>query len=98
MPSDDFFPEIHNEDFYYIHLMAGFVQNSDNTTLPLSFNDPELETTIISRMEKDIILNLPNCLSMIIHPRQKHSLYYYHTIITETLLRYANRSAILFRL
>jgi hypothetical protein len=34
---------MHDKDFYYIHIMAGFVQISSNTTLPLSFNDPELE-------------------------------------------------------
>jgi len=43
LPNLDFPTEIHNEDFHYTHLMAGFVQTSDSTKLPLSFNDPELE-------------------------------------------------------
>ena len=42
VPFTDFPAEIHNEDFHYTHLMAGFVRTS-NTSLPLTFNDPHLE-------------------------------------------------------
>jgi len=43
LPNLDFSIEIHNEDFHYTRLMAGFVQTSDSTKLPLSFSNPELE-------------------------------------------------------
>ena len=39
----DFSPEIHDEDFHYVHLMAGFVRTSNGTKMPLSFDNPELE-------------------------------------------------------
>src|SRR6185503_11832381 len=52
MPNGDFCTEIHNEDFHYTHLMAGFVQNA-KTTLPLAFNDPELEPLLFPDLFPD---------------------------------------------
>ncbi|CAG8490878.1 16859_t:CDS:2 [Acaulospora morrowiae] len=43
LPNLDFSIEIHNEDFHYTRLIAGFVQTSNSTKLPLSFSNPELE-------------------------------------------------------
>jgi PIF1-like helicase/Helitron helicase-like domain at N-terminus len=45
LSSADFSTEVHNEDFHYTHLMAGFVQ-TPTTTLPLSFDNPDLEALI----------------------------------------------------
>src|SRR5688572_10876358 len=52
LSSADFPTEIHNEDFYYTHLMAGFVQTS-NTTLPFSFNSQDLEPLLFSDLFPD---------------------------------------------
>jgi len=41
--ANDFPLEIHNEDAHYARLMAGFVRTRNDTSLPLSFSDPELE-------------------------------------------------------
>jgi len=49
----NFLPEIHNEDFHYTHLMAGFIKTSNSTTLPLSFNDPELEPLLFPDLFPD---------------------------------------------
>jgi hypothetical protein len=43
VPNVNFNVEIHNEDYHYSHLMAGFIRTPDNTLLPLSINDPNLE-------------------------------------------------------
>src|SRR6266496_2974372 len=43
VPNTNFNTEIHNEDFHYTHLMAGFVRTPENTLLPLSVNDSNLE-------------------------------------------------------
>ena len=43
VPNINFNVEIHNEDYHYSHLMAGFVKTSNNTLLPLAINDPNLE-------------------------------------------------------
>jgi hypothetical protein len=43
VPNVNFNVEIHDEDYHYTHLMAGFVKTSDNTSLPLAINDPNLE-------------------------------------------------------
>ncbi|GBC10072.1 hypothetical protein RclHR1_09310007 [Rhizophagus clarus] len=50
--SADFPTEIHNEDFYYTHLMAGFVQ-MPTTTLPLSFDNPDLEPLLFPDLFPD---------------------------------------------
>ncbi|CAB4382134.1 unnamed protein product [Rhizophagus irregularis] len=46
VPNTNFNVEIHDEDYHYTHLMAGFVKTSDNTSLPLSINDPSLEALL----------------------------------------------------
>ena len=46
VPNVNFNVEIHDEDYHYTHLMAGFVKTSDNTSLPLSINDPSLEALL----------------------------------------------------
>ncbi|CAG8731368.1 20181_t:CDS:2, partial [Gigaspora rosea] len=51
--NSNFPSEIHNEDFHYTHLMAGFIKTSDSTTLPLSFNDPELEPLLFPDLFPD---------------------------------------------
>jgi DNA replication protein DnaC len=43
VPNVNFNVEIHNEDYHYSHLMAGFVRTPDNTLLPLATDDPDLE-------------------------------------------------------
>src|SRR5581483_12364797 len=48
IPNVNFNVEIHNEDYHYTHLMAGFVKTSDNTSLPLAINDPDLEALLFS--------------------------------------------------
>src|SRR4051812_5519333 len=45
LSSTDFPTEIHNEDFHYTHLMAGFIK-TPTTTLPLAFDNPDLEPLI----------------------------------------------------
>jgi hypothetical protein len=46
VPNVNFNVEIHDEDYHYTHLMAGFVKTSDNTLLPLAINDPDLEALL----------------------------------------------------
>jgi hypothetical protein len=46
VPNVNFNVEIHDEDYHYTHLMAGFVKTSDNTLLPLAINDPNLEALL----------------------------------------------------
>jgi hypothetical protein len=46
VPNVNFNVEIHNEDYHYTHLMAGFVKTSDNTLLPLAIDDPNLEALL----------------------------------------------------
>ncbi len=46
VPNINFNVEIHDEDYHYTHLMAGFVKTSDNTSLPLAINDPNLEVLL----------------------------------------------------
>src|SRR5438128_9774715 len=53
VPNDNFSTEIHDEDFHYTHLMAGFVKNSDEMTLPISFNNPELEPLLFPDLFPD---------------------------------------------
>jgi hypothetical protein len=43
VPNYDFPDEVHNEDFHYTRLMAGFVQESDNLRIPIPIHDPNLE-------------------------------------------------------
>src|SRR5581483_10815695 len=43
IPNYDFPNEVHNEDFHYTRLMAGFVQESENLRVPILTHDPNLE-------------------------------------------------------
>ncbi|EXX69470.1 PIF1-like helicase domain-containing protein [Rhizophagus irregularis DAOM 181602=DAOM 197198] len=43
IPNYDFPDEVHNEDFHYTRLMAGFIQDSDTSRIPISTYDPNLE-------------------------------------------------------
>jgi hypothetical protein len=52
LSSTDFSTEVHNEDFHYTHLMAGFVQ-TQNTTLPLAFDNPDLEPLLFPDLFPD---------------------------------------------
>ncbi|CAB4433508.1 unnamed protein product [Rhizophagus irregularis] len=52
LSSADFPTEVHNEDFHYTHLMAGFV-HTPTTTLPLSFDNPDLEPLIFPDLFPD---------------------------------------------
>jgi len=52
VPAINFSTEIHNEHFHYSHLVAGFVRTS-STTLPLSFNDPDLEPLLFPDLFPD---------------------------------------------
>jgi len=38
--------EIHNEDFHYKRLMAGFITNPEDKSLPIPYSDPDLEALI----------------------------------------------------
>ncbi|CAG8558505.1 12507_t:CDS:1 [Ambispora leptoticha] len=49
----NFLDEIHNEDFHYTRLMAGFVQKSDNLRLPISIYDPNLEPLLFPDLFTD---------------------------------------------
>ena len=48
IPPYDFNSEIHNEDFHYDRLMAGFINNPDEKQLPISYNDKNLEGLLFS--------------------------------------------------
>jgi len=52
LSSTDFLTEVHNEDFHYTHLMAGFIRTT-TTTLPLAFDDPDLEPLIFPDLFPD---------------------------------------------
>ena len=43
VPPYDFDTEIHNEDYHYSRLMAGFLTNPDNKELPIPFYDENIE-------------------------------------------------------
>ncbi|PKY50137.1 hypothetical protein RhiirA4_406162 [Rhizophagus irregularis] len=43
IPNYDFPDEVHNEDFHYTRLMAGFTQQSETLRLPITTYDPNLE-------------------------------------------------------
>ncbi len=46
VPPFDFDSEIHDEDYHYKRLMAGFITNPEDKTLPVSYSDPNLEALI----------------------------------------------------
>ncbi|RHZ83522.1 hypothetical protein Glove_91g66 [Diversispora epigaea] len=43
VPNTNFNSEIHNEDYRFSHLMAGYLIDNNDTTLPISFSDPNIE-------------------------------------------------------
>ncbi len=43
IPPYDFNPKIHNKDFYYNRLMAGFINDPNEKQLPISYYDKNLE-------------------------------------------------------
>ncbi len=45
--------KVHNEDFYYSRLIVGFVYNNDNSSLPISIYDPNLEPLLFSHLFPD---------------------------------------------
>jgi hypothetical protein len=45
--------EVHNEDFHYSRLMAGFVDNANNNSLPISIYDPNLEALLFPHLFPD---------------------------------------------
>ncbi|RHZ81307.1 hypothetical protein Glove_122g28 [Diversispora epigaea] len=52
--SNNNFPdEVHNEDFHYTRLMAGFIQENDTLTIPISHNDPNLELLLFPDLFTD---------------------------------------------
>ena len=53
VPNVNFNVEIHDEDYHYTHLMAGFVKTSDNTLLPIAINDPNLEALLFPNLFPD---------------------------------------------
>ncbi|CAG8786819.1 10580_t:CDS:2 [Cetraspora pellucida] len=53
VPNYDFPDEIHNEDFHYTRLMAGFVQESDTLRLPIATHDPNLEPLLFPDLFTD---------------------------------------------
>ncbi|GET03473.1 AAA family ATPase [Rhizophagus clarus] len=66
VPNYDFLNEVHDEDFHYSRLMAGFVQESETLRLPISTNDPNLEPLLFPDIFPDgrghyrDVLNLSN--------------------------------------
>ncbi len=42
--------EVHDEDFHYSRLIAGFVQNNNNKSLPISIYDLNLEPLLFSHL------------------------------------------------
>src|SRR4051794_31795830 len=52
VPNVNFNVEIHDEDYHYTHLMAGF-KTSDNTLLPIAINDPNLEALLFPDLFSD---------------------------------------------
>jgi len=51
--NSNFLPEIHNEDFHYSRLMAGFVRDDNNNSLPISIYDPNLEPLLFPHLFSD---------------------------------------------
>ena len=45
--------EVHNEDFHYSRLMAGFVYNNNNSSLPISIYDSNLEPLLFLHLFPD---------------------------------------------
>jgi hypothetical protein len=46
VPNNDLPVQIHNEDYKYERLMAGFMKSNDDLTLPISYNNPDIEALL----------------------------------------------------
>jgi len=46
IPNYNFNTEVHNEDYRYKNLMAGFLIDNNETQLPISFSDPNIEALL----------------------------------------------------
>ncbi|CAH1766630.1 3589_t:CDS:2, partial [Entrophospora sp. SA101] len=46
VPNNDFPIEVHEEDYRYQRLMAGFVTSNDDVTLPIQYNNPDIEALV----------------------------------------------------
>ncbi|CAG8534981.1 12162_t:CDS:2 [Rhizophagus irregularis] len=57
IPNYDFPDEVHNEDFHYTRLMAGFIQDSDTSRIPISTYDPNLEPLLFPDIFTDVATN-----------------------------------------
>ena len=53
VPNYDFPSEIHDEDFHYTRLMAGFVHESETLRIPISTHDLHLEPLIFPDLFTD---------------------------------------------
>ncbi|CAG8768861.1 38479_t:CDS:1 [Gigaspora margarita] len=53
VPNYNFLKEVHNENFHYTRLIAGFVQEENSMRLPISTHDPNLEPLLFL----DIFIN-----------------------------------------
>lgn len=53
VPNYDLPDEIHNEDFHYTRLMAGFVQEADNLRIPISTYSSDLEPLLFPDLFTD---------------------------------------------
>src|SRR5689334_7609307 len=49
----DFNLEIHNKDFYYSRLLAGFLKDPNNMELLILYNNPNLETILFPDLFPD---------------------------------------------
>src|ERR1044071_6771958 len=53
IPNTNLPNEVHNEDFHYSRLMAGFVNSNNNSLLPISIYDPNLEPHLFPHLFPD---------------------------------------------
>ena len=53
VPNYDFPNEVHDEDFHYTRLMAGFIREAETLRLPISTYDPNLEPLIFPDLFTD---------------------------------------------
>src|SRR6185369_15320258 len=61
LPPFNFPAEIHNEDSHYTRLAIGFLLDSNNKKIPISFSDPELEPLVFSTPLECIFILLIHC-------------------------------------
>ncbi|GES97445.1 Pif1-like helicase domain-containing protein [Rhizophagus clarus] len=96
LPPYDFDTEIHNEDFHYSRLMAGFLTDPNNKELPIPFYDKNIEPLLFpdlfpygkgfyinedtNRRFKDSLGNYAKSLLLCPDPRWRLSWYWPHYI------------------